>query len=100
MGLTNEDKEFLEKVGKQLGPEPPPFDSYTLKRLYKELIPIMDQFHDEIRDFSLSLIASYPNLLSHIELFEDLAGVTKLMWAHGFIRAWQTRDYNDIRSSD
>jgi len=95
MDLTNEDKEFLAKIGKQLGPELPPFDFGAMKKLYIKLIPIMDQFHDEIRDFSLQIIASYPNLLKHIELYEDLADVTKLMFAHGFIRAWQTRDYND-----
>jgi hypothetical protein len=95
MDLTENDKEFLEKIGKQLGPEPAPFNGDIIKKLYIELIPVMDQFHGEIAEFSLSLIATYPNVLKHIELYEDLADITKLMFAHGFIRAWQTRDHND-----
>lgn len=95
MDLSNEDKEFLERVGKQLGPELPLFDAAMLKETYLKLIPVMDQFHDEIRDFSLQIILGSPNLKMQFGLYPELADLTKLMWAHGFIRAWQTRDYND-----
>ena len=97
MDLTNEDKEFLEEVGKQL--ELPPWedaDAAAACELYDELTPIMDRFRQEAGEFAVGLVRTVPNM--DILMMLDpkaLAAFAQLMFAHGFIKAWQTRDYND-----
>lgn len=101
MTLTEEDKKFLDEVGKQLpisieDYKIAPFNADVVRADYVRLCPILDQLPVELPWWVESIFAHSPAVASGGEkIREEVAMVVKLSIAHGFIRAWQTRDFND-----
>jgi hypothetical protein len=96
MDLTENDKEFLEKIGKQLGPEPAPWDAAAILIKTEELQPVMDKFYDEAVGMIKAGLVNCPNLAkSDVNTMMEMILLCQMMFIHGFIRAWQTRDHND-----
>lgn len=96
-GLNKEDQEFLEGVSRSLEPlRAAPWDSEAVKAKYKELCPVMDELFEEMLGFAGSSMKELcPSLPASKIVVTEVLLLAKMMFAHGFVRAWQTKDYND-----
>ena len=100
MGLTEEDKKFLDEVGKQLEPELPPFDAIALMDIANTLRWLWEAWGEEIVSMSNAMLQTScpvlealgkdnPIIVKELLLFRDQ------LVMHVMARTWQVAKHND-----
>lgn len=94
MPLTDEDKDFLEEIGKQLGPDAPSFNQDDIMEVAGLLKPVYDGLSEETGTITFSaLVNLFPALAMMLEhnpkALDDFCNFRDMLFLHGLTRGWQ-----------
>lgn len=94
MPLNEEDKKFLEEMGKQLGPDAPSFDESQFIETADILKPVYEKLSEEIGMITFSALMNLPVLAIMLEYnpraLSDFRRFRDMLFLHGLTRGWQT----------